>query len=775
MDPEKDNKNNPTPSNGVTEPELKSQNGLNGTNNVEKDKMDDSSNDTSEKPLVSRGKSTKDKEETVDSDPVSKLSAVNYTIQPFSFSKATPIEKDFLLESDFYARIGFFRAIHARTNLDEVYREIKAELETQKAELINNLDQVSNEESDRLKERIEEKDKRVLELKNEIDTYRTKLLEWETDEIDTQLALDKIRLTLSAAYKELSEGEGGLVKKRIDKVKESLDKMVLDHKERNSVGSDPSRKRHGVDSVRKISENIFKRYEKVQHLVEELNLSGIQSYIFTMLSYFGYVLALAAGWFFSVYVYFVNQGNLELSSEAYFTFIFKNIFSLGSKIPEGTKTYVFFQYAIYLLIFLAGIGLIAWIAQMIINRYKVKQYASLSAEYDSAQQDISIQAAFKSDNFFLLWFQILPLLVFVGGGIILIAVLGISSTDLDKLDNSVTAIAVGSSIAFGIAGIFYLYLTKIIEPRILKSDPKSQGIGFWKMNWEISVIVCFGIVTTFLLFALKGAHSSVTSGLLLTHYLSIALTAGGVIGYSLRYRGLLYTEDQLKSEYLNISAFLEELSEPSLLSLFSQEGKEFKYGMLKQYRQLYEMMLQENALVNKIVQSKNEKKKSDKDEEDDTSNENSKRIYFKLPGIPGSFSIPLPNLRKWFGRKNKLEEGPAPASVELNEHIDKFFPELKFQISNLEHERSRLEMELFKIRREIEALKQNTTEYEERRRQAIKDREQTIARIKRNRIGISMIYKEEVNRIEKAYIYHLAQVQDGIELAKWNITNGLVS
>lgn len=380
----------------------------------------------------------------------------------YDFQESPPNEKAVLLAAEIFKKHGFHTAIQEYGNkaaLDRLIAETIAEVEVRKQAIQN-----------RFQKKIEWHESQVAELKARLEQIQGKQ--------DVFNRLEEIRCELLKTFRELGEAKRELLKNRMDdwgaetKMLFEIENAAYDDwwaiSEKAFNHNEKRLKiiREQVDELRK---KYIARHNEVDGQIAHLDKGGIDTSAYRYL--LGTGMALVAGWFFSVFLLILNDigtnGNADKSfgKEDVWFFLIKGILNALSDTP--------FYAVLQVLGFLILLGAVAWGCQWLLQKFDAKKNAltmafDLDNESTATAEEVteSLKRRFRlkltSDSIFALFLYAAPVLLVLGLLFVMLKS-GVEPADVDKLDLSLIGQLVGTAIAFGVAGIVLLFLSKITD------------------------------------------------------------------------------------------------------------------------------------------------------------------------------------------------------------------------------------------------------------------------------------------------------------------------
>lgn len=459
-------------------------------------------------------------------------------------------------------RRGFFEAIKHTGCPQNHLANLLKEHELQAADKIKQADALADQRTAHLKQRIVLAQERIAELKakivlaaayKEADDEELKALVAERDKEEKRLL--ELEAKLTAVRVRLGEAKAGIINKSLEdaeaQVKAALNiqRNIYDETKRLNQQKFNDEKEH-LAQLAACYKDLYTAYEarhkRVDKYLAVLDVDGISPITTQVLTTVGTVSFGAAGFFFSTFAGKAGFGNDDI-----LYFIFNGIFDTANRpMPGWAKLLIFLG----LILLVTGVS---WGCNYLINRLKknseeeVQSEVSLGAAMAKKFKQAEYNASVKSNNWYGFWLQLIPSILIAG-----LIVLGIASkateASIGAINASSEGLIIGSCVAMAVAGLIYLYIIKIVEPRLVRRYDANPDI---KINWISANWELVAILTIFLLFvvAVVLVPYDITSdkfGILpvdqrtryaILLFAAICLVGGISFAYSVRSRGLIET------------------------------------------------------------------------------------------------------------------------------------------------------------------------------------------------------------------------------------------
>jgi hypothetical protein len=459
------------------------------------------------------------------------------------------------LPVDTIKRLGFFEAISHSGPAKSKLENLLESYEQKAREKINTLEEIYEKKVRHLSNRISSSASRIEELKQKLsDSEKYN----EADDLQLQKIIeDKLKEEerLAAAQEQitevrvrLGEAKAGIINKSLDEaeaqVRKALNIQNLVYDETRILnGKKYEDEKDYLTRLAKCYQELHdyykNRYDKVNSYLHVLDVDGISPKTTSVLTTIGTVSFGAAGFFFSTFA-----GNTGFGNQDMLYYVLDGLITTAQQPANGfAKVGVLF--GIIALITLISLGCNFLISRLKNKDEEIFTKLSLGGNASAKLELLEYQANLKSNNWYAFWLQLLPG-VFIAGLLILCLSINYRSTQLIYINASSEGLIIGTSIAISLAGLIYLYITKIVEPRLLKRHEANpnESINWIKANWEIvTILILFVVFSIFIILIPTGIAAStdlqVRYALLL--FLAICLVGSMSFAYGMRNRGLIQT------------------------------------------------------------------------------------------------------------------------------------------------------------------------------------------------------------------------------------------
>lgn len=588
------------------------------------------------------------------------------------------MEKPDIFDQKYFERIGFNAAIGKNGVPEENLANAVSNHLQQKEDKINRWKSIYSLRKQESEDKIKFFGEEITVLKEKKQQFLDDRKETEESYVEVKEKAEQLRKELIELYKKFGSSKKDLVKGRIDEMFNELDDLVIRYDTLSQRKYEINKKTFADNKeALNIKVNFFKKFEKIyERTYEKLNdkiylltNTGIGDYSSRVLIGVGLTAALVTGWFFSIYTMESN-----LNSDSVLFFILRGIFDFSSSVIAIFPNEVLGALMLFLGL-LTILGLISGIivlSQRIINREEGNKKvfdSKLNIDLNS-DNNLLFSTNLESRSMVTIWFSILPYLIFIVALYIILAVgQAINDGDqLSKLDNSLSGHFAGTTIALVIGALAYLYLGKIIEPRISRRSEDGEVKLFW-LNVELGVVLIFFIVTiiALIVFSEKPIETGGGKGLFtLVQFGVLTFITAFALGYGWYYRAVLSEQFYLERKLKNLSDAIKQNIRPFPLFLTQAEQSKFN----SQYLRLMEQIMQLMQLRNRITfDSMNTEKELNKPEPVETVKPKRQRR--------GWFRNLINIVVKEKEKEKKEEEEKLP---ELNDSEEKLFPDIAYEI-----------------------------------------------------------------------------------------------
>lgn len=647
-----------------------------------------------------------------------------------------------------YNRLGFYCVIQNGENSKAKFDEYLAQLHQSLDKRIKQVNDLSKQNIERIKSKASYTKKKLDKEKSNLENYRAELNELKEKRESKLVELDQLRKRIHDAFKKLADEKrkliDGRLKERLDEIKDEIKKLIDNHlllaekkHEINKKNFDENEHvfKKKVERFQNWKNQLDDSYKLICDKADKLTRTGLSENIVTFLTYVGYFSLIVAGWFFSIFI-----AERNLSSEDYLSFTLMRIFTFGSDLFASGNKFLVFTYLIFgLLGLLVLVAAVIWLSQWLIDR---RNGGGINNEvivgFNENGDEIAYLVGLNPKSMLTSWLQILPPVFIVGLVFILLSMFGADEKNIGNLLISLSGQFIGAVIALVVSGIAMLYISKIIEPRIMNPlKEKKTNNNLFILNWELFLIIIFFVAQYIIILTFKGISNV---SIAVSQFFIVTLFTAFTLGYGFKYRGLFLAKQRMENDLRNLSLAIESNSRPHLFDLKSIEGKSFRKQIDRCQSQFFDMIAMRNHLA--------------------------KELFFDK--IPRPVLI-TKKIRDLLTRDKDL----TLDARELTSIEEKHFPELKKIIDDYKADWGRKKKELEEIDKEIKLRYSRKTELDEHYSKRIQSLEASLYNYQKEVIRQQeLAYKEEYST-RKEYEKNETQLKDGYNLGEWYMGNGI--
>lgn len=403
----------------------------------------------------------------------------------------------------------------------------------------------------------------------------------ETEVANSQKELTRIRI-------KLGEAKSGIIQKSLEEaelqVRTALGIQRTIYQETRALSHQKFQDER--DYLKRLSlcfQELYEVYEKRYKAITErlglLDVDGISPITTQVLTSVGVVAFTVAGFFFSTFASAAGFGNQDL---LYFV-----LGGLMDTIRQPGSGWMKIMVLVGLILLVTAFSWLChwWLERMrkksrdeMFNKVMLKGFTR--QKIDKLDFEISL----KSNNWLGFWLQLIPVILIAG-----LMMLGTSRiadpNSINALNSSSEGLIAGTGIAMAVAGLIYLYIIKIVEPRLLKRyrQHPEEPVNWFRANWELVVILVLYILFALVIVLVPYMPADKTNPIIRIDYrtryavlLFIAITLVGAISfsYSVRSRGLVQTGRFLERALQKLNDLLAYCASPETPELHHQVAKE---------------------------------------------------------------------------------------------------------------------------------------------------------------------------------------------------------
>ncbi|WP_315823899.1 hypothetical protein [Paraflavitalea speifideaquila] len=200
----------------------------------------------------------------------------------------------------------------------------------------------------------------------------------------------------------------------------------------------------------------------------------------------------------------------------------------------------------------------------------------LGGEVSEEEENANFHAKVKSNNWYAFWLQLIPG-VFIAGLLILSISLKAHPDSISAINASSEGLIAGTSMAIALAGLIYLYIVKIVEPRLVKKYTANPGVhvNWGRANWELVVVIGIFLLFCICIIAIPYHPEKEFNIIQVDHrtrfsillFIGVALGGSIAFAYSVRSHGLIETSRLLEVILIRLNDLIARCSAPRSPSL----------------------------------------------------------------------------------------------------------------------------------------------------------------------------------------------------------------
>lgn len=474
---------------------------------------------------------------------------------------------------DTFKRKGFFEAISTRECPTDRLWQIIGEIRQEAIQRLQELDAQTELRIVHLNLDIERRTRRIEEWKTQLEQligYSEKndeeLQQMMSEKVQEEKELKDLQEKLTAVRIKLGEAKSGIIDSSLEEAENQvrkalgIQKMIFDetyemNKRQHHQQTDAFKKLDAL--LHELYGHYKERHEKIKKQLSALDMDGISSVTSQILVTIGYLSFTASGLFFSIFAGVSLFGKKNPLSHL----LDGLVDTISGEASLWIKLGVFLG-------LMALVTLVSFLTDFLIRKIeldrrnqeakKLVNEISLQSGSSGKTENSEYQAELRTNNWFVFWLQIIPFVLLAG-----LVMLGTATKlkgILDDLSAGPEGVVVGTFIAMSLAGLIYLYLIKIVEPRMLKKLEADSGgrINWVRANLELCVVFgLFAIACIYIIaFPYIGGNGRSTmpegqqTQYAIALFMGVSLVGGICFAYGTRSRGLIeaqqYLEWQLK-------------------------------------------------------------------------------------------------------------------------------------------------------------------------------------------------------------------------------------
>ena len=657
---------------------------------------------------------------------------------------AVPLEGN----ADDLKRWGFVQTIRHRYDAEcdpdallKVYRE-------KVLEEMNRVEGIYKMIRDRLEEKIRSLRARVQELKERKELEDPLVAELKRRKGEVELQMAELRKRILDVRRRMATAKEDMLDKWLDKAgaqmkkalalqKEVYEQTMLINGQRFKDGG--ATFAHYKTQFQLRRQQFQDRYDLVQEQMKVLGMEGVNPLVAKWVLGIGTSVAAAAGYFFSVFTATGKFGN----NDTLFYILTGLMHSAGQPSPAF----------IFKLLFI--LGLVLLLAAVSVGCYFLINFLFPPGEGDS-ENEFSFRAAgmlvrdhtrasvrLKAGSWLAFWLQVTPLVIIFGVLLVLLGTYDPQGLKIGGLNTSIEGVLAGTALAMGMGALVYLYIIKIMEPRMQRARAGGEPAKLSRQFELVLLVVLFVLCTaamTLIRPGTGGLPAWFTSVIAITEFIAVALLAGIAIGYGLRFRGLFGMSQYLQSQLTRYDNIVAELCGPELPA----GGADISGEMKKMLEQVLAASSDKALLLRGITPT---------------------RTTAPLPKIRQAEKKQGTGMLDWLSRLFKWRKPEPPSGVEnlvqLSEWERRYFPDLDEEIRVLGFEYGEFEKEMHAIESRLDNLQAEQAGGQSEKQQEIRNQEIQV--------------EASLTKLEHAATDHLRQrssVEDNIFRSETAILEG---
>jgi hypothetical protein len=594
--------------------------------------------------------------------------------------------------------------------------------------------------------------------------YQTNLDLFETQKQQIQKELGEIRNRLYKIREELAIAKKDMVEKWMDEAEKEIQKAVAIQKmvyaetrtiNKQRYEDEKSELALRIEQMKKMRLYFQERYDEVHKRLKRIGGEGINPFATYLLICLGTSAAGAAGFFFSVFTYNASFGNQDI-----FYYLLNGLME-----SSNTSTLSFLEKTAVLMIGFSIITVVSLGCNYLIQKLKKKDKDSRNEKFRQhfrtkfSYEGTAYFSQLKTGSWYTFWLNILPVLVLSGLIILVLSLNKASTQEVNALNSSNEGLVVGTVMALGLAAAMYLYILKIIEPRLIKRQDDEKGFHNWiKYNWELAVCIgLFILCTVSALFhyinqSKPGSTGNLTgqsaSALAILLFIAVCFLAAFPIAYGVRLRGMIAIGQRLERNIYGLDDNIATCSGPEIPDVeidYATKMQELINDLLAIIR--HKALLLRGAAGDKLIPVllAKEGEKS-------------------TPWFKNFSFVPFKNI---FSNASKESVDSFYDLSKLAEWEKKYFPDHDERMKVIEAEYRDKEKELQEVNRNIDQLK---TDALNKKLERDGELEKSYKRIDNWRLCVIDSLKSQTEKTEKIrtiFIEEQSDIMDGFHLGLW--------
>ncbi len=698
------------------------------------------------------------------------------------------------LDEDQWNKVGFWCAIHNAPKPDKAFEILTKDYQVFHNDQQDQLKKNHETELDRFENKIDRAKARIQLLRSELESHK------DTTELGKEIlqekeAINEVEGELIGLYRKLGTAKTNLVQDQIkevfrdlesitdkyDQISEKLNGLSDKAKQRNSeaLGIKPN-------LLKGLSENYQEVLAGLKNRFAFLNKSAAA--YFGRSKLIGYGAAVAAGWFFSVYAL-----GRQISNEDVPFFLITGLFSFGNALKMGGFTTSLLNHVAFVLIILASVFTLSGVCFILLDKLEKRAIFSrvffnllLGGGSSGSDEDETGQPNVKqSDNefdlpagsqsskaFFSFWIEALPFLLILGIIFIVLSMGNVDDQRFNSLSVSLSAQAVGVAVAMGLAGLAYLYITNIIEPR-LEQQRSADGEPKWLiLNIELVIVLAF--LTLLIVVVLFGVNNtlylSTNDVFSFIMFIICTLISSVTLGYGVYYSGLSQTAAELEAKihYLAIGTAYNTF--PNIRMIIRADNV-FRRAHLQLVQRLLNLEIRKTKLAEKFfVYESNIAGQREQQRFDSRKKRKSERLWTRIR----HFFYPPVVDNDLFSAENLSQEERIEAELaQIDDRFEtvfedkEYFPELTCEIENSKGRLHGRVRRLIELETDVRNRYEERTPLAKRYREEMADLDEKISNWGKYISVLLDIQLNEMNSLYEVQKRNFSRLQDGFNLGRW--------
>lgn len=515
-------------------------------------------------------------------------------------------------------RNAFYAALQGKSLEDLILDRKNMCQQNIENEALNTAVQIDNlkEQIDLITQKIEDKKKRL----EHVPEIRTQFLEDRTELKQELYALESKFRNL---IENLGDAHKNLIQSRLKEVEEELEAMVNIY---NSVFekklANETDLKEAVVKQRALCEELISKTRNEYNSANEKLASEFRLGSTKLTAYFlvsiGFLAAIGAGWFFAI----LSDFN-ELESQNWLFFSLNNVFNyLSIYVSQYGQFYATSWMILSMSLILTLLTIVIFISQSILTKMTHDKLDSQFGLDLTTKTTKLFRFKIGSNSFLSFWLLLLPWLFMLGVFFIVLAVgqsVGLPSDQIGKLGQHLSSQFIGIVIALLCAGICFIYIMKVIEPRkkelSLTSDSlidekrtteTKENRTQRKRKWQqrelvilvISVNTLLGIIIVGQSF--EGLLNQKQALLSILCFVVLVNVAAFILSYGIRQIGLIRLSSESETRLIALSNYRKALSGNKPIQVWIKEERQFQRYFLLIQRELFDLIGMKNKSLNQL-------------------------------------------------------------------------------------------------------------------------------------------------------------------------------